>query len=73
MVKNYLILKDVIDQSDVLARANRAYKGDIVAILYGRTPDKSKEVIAFIKEHGYAIVSVRGNVVLSITKLEDEQ
>jgi hypothetical protein len=72
-MKRYLILKDIITQADLLDRAGRKYKGKITGILFHRTQDKSKEVIDFVEEHGYAIVTVRGNVVLTISKLEEEQ
>jgi hypothetical protein len=72
-MKRYIIIKDLITQADLLARAGKKYQGKITGILYHRTPDKSKEVVEFVEEHGYAIVTVRGNVVLTISKLEEEQ
>jgi hypothetical protein len=72
-MKRYLILKDLITQASILTRANKEYQGKITGILYHCTPNKSKEVIDFIEEFGYAIVTVRGDVVLTISKLEEEQ
>lgn len=73
MVTNYLVLKDLMKQADILARATKLYGQNVTAVLTNNVLYQSEEVDDHIAEYGYALIVLdEKGTKTKITNLEDD-